>query len=156
MNRTNASWQKHHLDKNTTTPTPPRLWITTSHVWYPYRTEVAIFPTIWSDSLNFEKFDIKVENLPMANSEKVGFRSRLCKNIDISLPFTAYIRQNNPKSTLSWLPFYWTLELHHVIKNRDVFWYNLFLLNERSMSIIYCVYASISFMGFWLVLIKYL
>jgi hypothetical protein len=28
--------------------------------------------------LNFEKFDIKVENSPMDNSEKVGFRSRLC------------------------------------------------------------------------------
>jgi hypothetical protein len=57
-----------------------------------------------------------------------GRRSKrsCCKNIDISLPFTAYIRQNNPKSTLSWPPFYWTLELHHVIKNRDVFWYSLF------------------------------
>jgi hypothetical protein len=32
------------------------------------------------------------------------------------VPFTAYIRQNNPKSTLSWPPFYWTHELHHVIK----------------------------------------
>ena len=44
------------------------------------------------------------------------------QNIDISLPFTAYIRQNNPKFTLSWAPF---LELYHVI-NRDIFWYRLF------------------------------
>jgi hypothetical protein len=40
----------------------------------------------------------------------------ICKNIDISLPFTAYIRQNNPKFTLSWPPFYWTHELHHGVK----------------------------------------
>jgi hypothetical protein len=29
-------------------------------------------------SLNFEKFEIKVENSPLTNSEKVDFRSRLC------------------------------------------------------------------------------
>ena len=29
------------------------------------------------------------------------FPVRICKNIDIYLPFTAYIQQNNPKSTLS-------------------------------------------------------
>jgi hypothetical protein len=36
-------------------------------------------------------------------------------------------------------------------QNRHEFCYSMFL-NERSMSIIYCVYASISFMGCWLVL----
>jgi hypothetical protein len=40
-------------------------------------------------------------------------------------------------------------------QNRHEFCYSMFL-NERSMSIIYCVYASISFMGCLLVLIKYL
>jgi hypothetical protein len=34
-----------------------------------------------------------------------GSNDLICKNIDISLPFTAYIRQNNPKSTLNCLPF---------------------------------------------------
>ena len=44
------------------------------------------------------------------------FLVQICKKNDISLLFTAYIRQNNPKSTLSWPPFYGTHELHHVIK----------------------------------------
>jgi hypothetical protein len=65
------------------------------------------------------------------------FPVQICKNIDISLPFTAYIRQNNPNSNLSWPPFYWTLELHHVIKNRDVFWYNLFRSSRCRCQILY-------------------
>jgi hypothetical protein len=34
------------------------------------------------------------------------FLVQICKNIDISLPFTAHIQQNNPNFTSNCPPFY--------------------------------------------------
>jgi hypothetical protein len=64
-------------------------------------------------------------------------------NIYFSLPVTAYTQQNNPNSSLGWPPFYWTLELHHVIKNRDVFCIVCFVVRDVDVRLFYYLYPDI-------------